>query len=99
MLYIVDECCCLLADVDTSSEPVARTALLAMKMIEAALSKEEEFLTTLRQSSSHSVTVTPIPELLLGINPRTRKTDHLVNIVRYVVTENMFHISYLNTGP
>ena len=85
MLYIVDECCCLLADVETSSEPVARTALLALKMIEAALSKEEEFLTNLRQNSSRSaITVTPIPELLLGINPRTRKTDHLVNIAKYV---------------
>ena len=84
VLYVVDECSCLLADTETSSEPVAHAALLAMKMVEAALEKEEEFLATLRQSPTQSVLATPIPELLLGINPRSRKADHLVNIARFV---------------
>lgn len=84
VLCVVDECSSLLVDTETSSEPVAHAALLAMKMIEAALQKEDEFLATLRQSPAHSVIVTPIPELLLGINPRSRKADHLVNIARSV---------------
>ena len=81
---MVDECCCLLGETYDVSEPVAHAALLAMKMIDAALQKEEEFLATLRQSPAHSVMVTPISELLLSINPRSRKTDYLVSVARYV---------------
>lgn len=38
----------------------------------------------LLRESHLSLIVTPLEQLLQGINPRTKKADHVVNIARYV---------------
>ena len=98
-MCIVDECCRLLSDVESCTDKVANTALLALKTLETALSKQDEFLTILRSNTAHSVMATPLDDLLLGINPRSRKADHYVNIARYnvVMIKTMFYLNTLLT--
>lgn len=66
-----------------------KVAFLCLKMIEATLEKQHEFLDALRQSGT-SLIVTQMDRLLLGINPRTGRPDYLVNIAKYVA-----HAAYL----
>ena len=56
-------------------------ALYCLKMIEIAISKQESFLDALRQSGQ-AVIGHRIDRVLLGINPRTGRADHLVNIAK-----------------
>ena len=59
-------------------------SLLCLKMIETALGKQESFLDALRQSGA-TVIVSSLDKLLLGINPRTGRSDHLVNIAKWLL--------------
>ena len=83
LLFIVDECCQLLSDVDSSTDKVAHAGLLALKLLESTLNKQESFLSILRESPTHSIMATPLNDLLLGINPRSHKADHYINIAKY----------------
>lgn len=82
-MYIVSECYILLSDVESCTKEIEQASLLALKMLEAALFKQEEFLALLRSSSAHSVMATPLDSLLFGINPRSGKADHYLNITKY----------------
>ncbi|XP_078424660.1 nuclear pore complex protein Nup205 [Cetorhinus maximus] len=62
----------------------------SLGLLELALQKENQFMDWLRESHS-SVIATPLEQLLQGINPRTKKADHVVNIARY--------LSHGNTNP
>ncbi|XP_048463946.1 nuclear pore complex protein Nup205 [Rhincodon typus] len=62
----------------------------SLGLLELALQKENQFMDWLRESHS-SVIATPLEQLLQGINPRTKKADHVVNIARYM--------SHGNTNP
>ncbi|XP_077999885.1 nuclear pore complex protein Nup205-like [Glandiceps talaboti] len=70
-------------------ESLQKTSLLCLKMIECALEKQEIFMDLLREYNS-SILVAPMDKLLVGINPRTDKPDHLVHITKYV-TYNSFN--------
>lgn len=64
---------------------LTRATLYTLKLLTSILAREEEFLAHLRQSSqSKSLVISSLTELLQGINPRTEKEDHLVNIARCV---------------
>jgi nuclear pore complex protein Nup205 len=82
VLFIVDECCLLLSDIESSTDEVAAAGLQGLKMIETVLAKQDEFLHHLRSNSAHSLMATPINEFLLGINPRTGKADYYITISR-----------------
>uniref|UniRef100_A0A8C9EXS3 Nucleoporin 205 n=1 Tax=Pavo cristatus TaxID=9049 RepID=A0A8C9EXS3_PAVCR len=54
-----------------------------LALLNLTLQKENLFMDLLRESHL-SLIVTPLEQLLQGINPRTKKADHVVNIARYV---------------
>ncbi|OWF55575.1 nuclear pore complex protein Nup205-like [Mizuhopecten yessoensis] len=60
-----------------------RTALLCLRMIEYTLEKADQFVSACRETGA-SIMVVSMDRLLLGINPRTGKPDHLVNIAKYI---------------
>ncbi|XP_007909424.1 nuclear pore complex protein Nup205 [Callorhinchus milii] len=55
----------------------------SLALLNLTLQKENLFMDWLRESHS-SVIVTPLEQLLQGINPRSKKADHVVNIARYL---------------
>ncbi|KAG8438696.1 hypothetical protein GDO86_005039 [Hymenochirus boettgeri] len=52
-------------------------------LLNLTLQKENRFMDLLRESPL-SLIVTPMEQLLQGINPRSKKADHVVNIARYL---------------
>ena len=79
---MLDEACRRLS-VPGQSYPdsLAHAALLCLKLLEVALAREEQFFDLLR-SYNRRVLVNPLHELLLEINPRTGKPDHMVTIAQ-----------------
>ncbi|KAJ7404622.1 hypothetical protein WISP_144362 [Willisornis vidua] len=58
-----------------------------LALLNLTLQKENIFMDLLRESHL-SLIVTPLEQLLQGINPRTKKADHVVNIARYLYHGN-----------
>uniref|UniRef100_A0A7M4FQN5 Nucleoporin 205 n=1 Tax=Crocodylus porosus TaxID=8502 RepID=A0A7M4FQN5_CROPO len=58
-----------------------------LALLNLTLQKETLFMDLLRESHL-SLIVTPLEQLLQGINPRTKKADHVVNIARYLYHGN-----------
>ncbi|ESP04618.1 hypothetical protein LOTGIDRAFT_237278 [Lottia gigantea] len=65
-------------------EDLEKACLLCLRMIEISLDKEEKFERMIRDSGT-SVMIATMDKLLLSINPRSRKADHLVNIAKFVI--------------
>lgn len=84
MLFLIDECCLLLSDVESATVETAAAALRGLKIIEAALLKQNEFLNLLRTYPTHSIMATPLDELLQRVNPRTKRADNFINITKLV---------------
>ena len=83
LLSLLDEACRTLSDASQSfSDPVARAALLSLKILESTLEREQEFFELLRRYNTKNVIINPLHQLLLGINPRTGKADHMVTIAK-----------------
>lgn len=51
-------------------------------LLDLTLQKEVMFMDLLRESQA-SLLVSPLEQLLQGVNPQTKKADHIVNIARY----------------
>ncbi|XP_030404304.1 nuclear pore complex protein Nup205 [Gopherus evgoodei] len=58
-----------------------------LALLNLTLQKEYLFMDLLRESHL-SLIVTPLEQLLQGINPRTKKADNVVNIARYLYHGN-----------
>ncbi|XP_008936195.1 PREDICTED: nuclear pore complex protein Nup205 [Merops nubicus] len=58
-----------------------------LALLNLTLQKENLFMDMLRESHL-SLIVTPLEQLLQGINPLTKKADHVVNIARYLYHGN-----------
>ncbi|XP_037740111.1 nuclear pore complex protein Nup205 isoform X1 [Chelonia mydas] len=58
-----------------------------LALLNLTLQKENLFMDLLRESHL-SLIVTPLEQLLQGINPRTKKADNVVNIARYLYHGN-----------
>ena len=83
LLSLLDEACHYLSDASQPfSNPLAHAALLSLKMLENTLEREQEFLELLRRYNTKNIIVNPLHQLLLGINPRTGKADHMVTITK-----------------
>ena len=67
--------------VDAGSEHLERTALLCLRLVETSLEKEGTFEAMIRDTGS-PLLVAPMDKLLMSINPRSGKPDHLVNIAK-----------------
>lgn len=80
VLYVLDEARRRLS---TPGQPypdsLPHAALLCLKLVEAALAREERFFELLR-TYNRRVLVSPLHELLLEINPRTGKPDYMVTV-------------------
>ena len=60
-----------------------KASLFCLKMLEVTLEKQNAFLDGVRESGA-PITVFQLDKLLLGINPRSGRADHLANISRCV---------------
>lgn len=54
-----------------------------LQLLDTALGLQQKFLMTLNNVGC-SLLLTPLNKLLLGVNPRTGKPDHLLNIAKFV---------------
>ena len=59
-----------------------KSSLYALKMLQVALSKQDQFLEALRQSGSPIIGI-GLDKLLLGVNPRSGRSDHVVNVAKW----------------
>ena len=67
----------------TGKSNLEKAVMYCLKMIEVTLEKQGELMGALRDRGV-STLVTPIDRLLLNINPRSGRPDHVVNIAKYV---------------
>ncbi len=58
-----------------------KASLYSLKIVESVLEKQGAFIDALRDSGA-TVIVSQMDKLLLGINPRTGKSDHLANVAK-----------------
>lgn len=72
--------CCLCT---AGKKHLEKAVQYCLALLNLTLQKENNFMDLLRESHL-SLIVTPLEQLLQGINPRTKKADHVVNIARYV---------------
>ena len=70
---------------DTGKTELERASLFSLKLLETALQKQESYLSALRQSRG-SVMGSRMDKLLLAINIRSGRSDHLVNIAKLVIS-------------
>ena len=73
--------------VTSSHENMSRAALLALQLLEVGLSKQEAFLMQLKAHNNigaREINVTPLDELMMGINPHSSQADHLINVTKLV---------------
>ncbi|XP_071943661.1 nuclear pore complex protein Nup205-like [Antedon mediterranea] len=85
ILYIIHEACEVFDQYKTfpGSVHLESAALYCLKMIDIAIEKQAEFFGLVR-SQSLGAMVTPMDQLLMSINPKTGKADHLVDIAKFV---------------
>lgn len=57
--------------------------LHCLSLLDLALQKEVLFMDLLRESQA-SMLVSSLEQLLQGVNPQSRRADHIINIARYV---------------
>ncbi|KAM4037197.1 nuclear pore complex protein Nup205 isoform 2-T2 [Anomaloglossus baeobatrachus] len=62
---------------------LGKAVMCCFMLLNLTLQKENLFMDLLRESHL-SLIVTPLEQLLQGINPRSKKADHVVNIARYL---------------
>ncbi|KAL5010671.1 hypothetical protein ScPMuIL_012976 [Solemya velum] len=65
-----------------------KASLLALQMVEITLEKETAFVDMVRESGT-SVMLSAMDKLLLGINPRSGRADHLVNVAKFLTYNNL----------
>ncbi|XP_038608368.1 nuclear pore complex protein Nup205 isoform X2 [Tachyglossus aculeatus] len=64
-----------------------KAAQHCLALLNLTLQKENLFMDLLRESQL-ALIVTPLEQLLQGINPRTKKADNVVNVARYLYHGN-----------
>jgi len=71
--------------VDAGKAELERASLCSLKLLETALRKQESYLSALRQSGG-SVLGSRMDKLLLAVNIRSGRSDHLINIAKFVTS-------------
>lgn len=73
------------ADVDAIGKKQLESAVLhCLSLLDLALQKEVLFMDLLRESQA-SLLVSPLEQLLQGVNVKSRRADHIINIARCVL--------------
>jgi len=70
---------------DAGKSELERVSLFSLKLLETALQKQESYINALRMSGG-SVLGSRMDKLLLAINTRSGRSDHLVNIAKSVTS-------------
>eukprot|EP00057_Strongylocentrotus_purpuratus_P025366 XP_011679840.1 PREDICTED: nuclear pore complex protein Nup205 [Strongylocentrotus purpuratus] len=85
ILSILDESTRLLSQYHAfpGKESMTECALYCLTMLDLALEKQDRFIDLLRGQGSSQM-VTPLDQLLMGINPRSGRADHLCHIAKFV---------------
>ncbi|XP_065083337.1 nuclear pore complex protein Nup205 [Ochlerotatus camptorhynchus] len=85
LLHIIDESCTLFDGYNTfpGRKNLEVTCLYALQIIERALETQEDFFNA-HFSANCSILLAGINKLLLGMNARSGKADHMLNVVRFV---------------
>ena len=86
ILFVIDEARTIL---DTFSplpgkKDLEAAATAALSLLSSALSISQEFISCGRTAGT-SIVLTNLPLLMLGLNPRSGKPDHLLNVSRFVL--------------
>lgn len=86
-MLLIDECCHQLdSHTVLAGKAVMETAaLLCLKLLDTALRLQHRFLSALSVAGS-SLLLTGLNKLLLGINSRTNKPDHMLHIAKYILS-------------
>ncbi len=86
ILYIIDESTKMFEKhvAFPGKEELETASLFCLKILDLVFTKQDDFLAMLRESRT-SFIVSPMENLLLGINPRSGRPDHILNIARFVV--------------
>ncbi|KAJ4431675.1 hypothetical protein ANN_20275, partial [Periplaneta americana] len=85
VLFLLDEGCHLLDtySVFPGKESLEDSMLSCLDLLDRALGHQQKFFSFLN-SSGCSLLLAGLNKLLLGVNPRSGKPDHLLNVAKYV---------------
>lgn len=85
ILYILDEGCHLIETYDSflGKEHLESSTLYCLEILERGIKMQHHFMTQLAVATSNKI-LTGLSRLLLGVNPRTGKPDHMINVAKYV---------------
>ncbi|XP_040581995.1 nuclear pore complex protein Nup205 [Lepeophtheirus salmonis] len=85
LTFILDEGCSILETYTDfpGKEHLEESCLYSLEILHAGLAVQESVLEAAR-SSNTSLMLTALDKLLLGINPRSGRPDHTLNICRYI---------------
>lgn len=86
ILYVLDEGRNQLETYDKfpGKNNLEESTLHSLEVIERALKMQHHYMTQLAVATSTNKILTGLSHLLLGVNPRTGKPDHMINIATYV---------------
>lgn len=86
ILYVLDEGRQLLNTYDTfpGKKDLEDSTLSCLKILECGLKTQHQYMTHLAAATSTNKILTGLSRLLLGVNPRTGKPDHMINVANYV---------------
>lgn len=89
MLHIIDEACAALDSYThfAGKAKLENCVLYCLNIIDRSLSQQDRFFDA-HYESKCSILLSGLNKLLLGINYRSGKPDHMLNIVKYVTYNN-----------
>ena len=85
IMFILDEGC---NHIDTylkfpGKADLEQSCLLSLQILDGALTKQGAFLEAARTANT-STLLTPLDQLLLGVNPRSGRADHMLNVTKFI---------------
>ncbi len=85
LLFIIDEGCNLLETYQPfpGKEKVEKCCLLSLRLLDMALGLERDFMEAARVANT-TVLLTALSQLLQGVNPRSGRADHMLNVAKFV---------------
>ena len=85
VLFILDEARVMLDSFSPfpGKEQLETAATAALKLLHVCLRSSEEFINAGRTAGASTV-LTSLSKLLLGVNPRSGRPDHMLNVTRFV---------------
>jgi nuclear pore complex protein Nup205 len=86
LLYILDDGCSLLDKYNDfqGKEQLENACLYVLMVLERGLQLQNSMLEAARASNFRKL-LNPLDKLLLGLNPRSGKPDHMLNVVKFII--------------